>query len=201
MTDLSSVLEHFPYLGLFLLMILGSLGLPFPEDATLVLGGLLVSHGVVRAAPGFLVLYPTLLAGDLILYSLGKKYGRQLVEHPRFRKILSAERLDKLESKFRTNGVWVVMVGRHVLGLRAQIFLVAGVMRIPALKFVLSDAVSALLTMGLWGWVGYQGGRSILTLREDISRVEHAVLLGVIVLIVLAAAIRYLRNYRKHREG
>ncbi len=199
MPDLSPIVEQFPYLGLFLLMILGSLGFPFPEDATLMLGGVLVSQGVVGLIPGFLVTYSSLLAGDFMLYALGKKYGRQVVEHPRFQKIVSAERLDKLETKFRTNGVWVVMVGRHFLGLRAQIFLVAGVLRIPAFKFVLCDAVSALLTLGFWGWVGYQGGKSFLTLREDISRVEHAVLLGVIVLIVLAAGIFYLKSYRKLR--
>jgi membrane protein DedA with SNARE-associated domain len=201
MTDLSSIVEQFPYLGLFLLMILGTLGLPFPEDATLVLGGLLVSQGVVGPVPGFLVLYPSMLMGDFLLYSIGKKYGRQLVEHPRFRKILSAERLDMLETKFRRKGVWVVMAGRQFLGLRAQIFLVAGVMRIPALKFALSDAVSALLTMGIWGWVGYQGGTSVQALREGISSIEHAILLGAIILIGIAGAIHYMRAYGARKGG
>jgi membrane protein DedA with SNARE-associated domain len=39
MSDISGIVEHFPYLGIFLLLILGDIGLPFPEDTTLILSG------------------------------------------------------------------------------------------------------------------------------------------------------------------
>ena len=47
-------------------------------------------------------------------------------------------------------GYLVVFFGRHLLGFRAQIFLVAGVMRMSAIKFLIADAISALFTIGLW---------------------------------------------------
>ena len=54
MPDLMSLTQHFPYVGLFILLILGGLGLPFPEDATLILCGFLLFHGTVKPVPAFL---------------------------------------------------------------------------------------------------------------------------------------------------
>lgn len=41
---------HCPYLGLFILLILGPLELPFPEDGILILGGILVTRSFVTEA-------------------------------------------------------------------------------------------------------------------------------------------------------
>ena len=92
---------------------------------------------------------------DFFLYLVGKKYGRMVVEHKRFQKIISPDRLSKLEEKFKKRDVWVILIGRHFLGLRAQIFLVAGVMRMPTIKFLVADATTALLTIAFMGGIGY----------------------------------------------
>jgi membrane protein DedA with SNARE-associated domain len=105
-----------------------------------------------------LVVYGGLLLTDFSLYWVGKKYGRKVVEHKRFRRILSVERLLTLEEKFKKWGIYVVFVGRHFLGIRAQIFLAAGVMRMSTLKFIIADAASAILTMTLMIGIGFFGG-------------------------------------------
>ncbi|MGC1403899.1 MAG: DedA family protein, partial [Thermodesulfobacteriota bacterium] len=137
-------IENFPYLGMFVLLILGGVGLPFPEDATLIMCGLLISTQVVRPIPALLTVYAGLLIADLTLHFIGRKYGRQIVAHRRFRKIISPERLSYLEEKFNQRGVLFILMGRHFFGLRAQIFLVSGVMRMPSLKFLLADAFSSI---------------------------------------------------------
>jgi len=37
MSDISGIVEQFPYLGIFALLVLGDIGLPLPEDTTLIL--------------------------------------------------------------------------------------------------------------------------------------------------------------------
>jgi hypothetical protein len=39
MSGISGVVEHFPYFGIFIILILGELGFSFPEDTTLILCG------------------------------------------------------------------------------------------------------------------------------------------------------------------
>ena len=181
MPEATALIEHFPYVGIFILLILGEIGLPFPEDGTLILSGFLIAQKMTKPLPTILVAYGSLLLTDFSLYWVGKKYGRKVVEHRRFRRILSAERLLTLEEKFKKWGIYVVFVGRHFLGIRAQIFLAAGVMRMSAVKFVMADAASAILTMTLMVGIGFLGGNSIRVLQKDLKRIEH---IGILILVI-----------------
>jgi membrane protein DedA with SNARE-associated domain len=49
-----------------------------------------------------------------------------------------------------------VLFGRHLLGLRTQIFLMARVMRISVTKFIIADPTAILLTLTValfWGGI------------------------------------------------
>jgi membrane protein DedA with SNARE-associated domain len=197
MSDISGLVEHFPYFGIFLLLILGGIGLPFPEDATLILSGFLVAHGAITPLPTFLTVYAGLLVSDFFLYLVGKKYGRMVVEHKRFQKIISPDRLSKLEEKFKKGDVWVILTGRHFLGLRAQIFLAAGVMRMPAIKFLITDATTALLTIAFMGGMGYAGGNSVQILRRDLTRIEHIAIVVLMMLIAGWIVFKYFKGNKK----
>jgi membrane protein DedA with SNARE-associated domain len=181
MFEATAFIEHFPYIGIFLLLVLGDIGLPFPEDGTLILSGFLIAQKVTKLLPTLLVVYSGLLLTDFSLYWVGKKYGRRVVEHKRFRRIISAEKLSRLEEKFKKWGIFAVFVGRHFLGIRAQIFLAAGVMKMSALKFLMADAASAILTITLMVGIGFLGGNSIQILQKDVKRIEH---IGILILAI-----------------
>jgi membrane protein DedA with SNARE-associated domain len=137
---------------------------------------------------------------DFSIYLVGKKYGRRIVEHKRFRKFITPNRLFKLEEKFKKWGSLVVFFGRHILGVRAQIFLVSGVMRMSATKFLVADAISALITIGLWGGIGYLGGNSVQVLKKDVTRVEHIAIVILVIMIASGIIFWYLKNVKKFRK-
>jgi len=196
MLEATTLVEHSPYAGILILLILGEIGLPFPEDATLILSGFLMSQRVTKPLPTLIVVYCGLLMTDFSLYWFGKKYGRGVIEHKRFRRILSADRLLTIEEKFKKWGIYVVFVGRHFLGIRAQVFLVAGVMRMSTLKFILADAASAILTMTLMIGLGFLGGNSIQVLHKNLNRIEH---IGILIVVILFTA-WILYNYFRNRK-
>jgi membrane protein DedA with SNARE-associated domain len=160
----------------------------------------LTAHGVTKPLPAFSVLYLGLLITDFSLYLVGKKYGRSVVEHKRFHKIISADKLSKLEGKFKKWGGLVVFLGRHVWGLRAQIFLVAGVMKMSATKFLVSDAISALFSIALWGGIGYLGGNSLQVLKKDVTRIEHIAVVALVILLACGIFFWYFKNKWKFRQ-
>ena len=86
MPDLMPLTQHFPYAGLFILLILGGLGLPLPEDATLMLCGFLLFNGTVKPVPAFLVVYAGLLLADVMIYWFGRTYGDAITGHRWFQK-------------------------------------------------------------------------------------------------------------------
>jgi membrane protein DedA with SNARE-associated domain len=194
MDQTTSLIQPSPYVGIFLLLILGTLALPFPEDTTLMLSGLLMAHDIIQSLPTLMIIYPTLLMTDFSLYWIGKKYGRRVIEHKIFHRIMSLNRLLRLEGKFRRYGIWVIFFGRHVLGIRAQIFLAAGVMRMPARKFLLADAFSALITMAIMIGIGYFGGSKIQILREDLTRMNHIIMFSVMLIFLGWSLSRYFRR-------
>ena len=196
MLEATTLVEHSPYIGIFILLILGEIGLPFPEDATLILSGFLIAQKVTKPLPTVIVVYCGLLLTDFSLYWVGKKYGRKVIEHRRFRRVLSAERLLTLEEKFKKWGIYVVFVGRHFLGIRAQIFLAAGVMRMSTLKFIMADAASAILTMTLMVGIGFLGGNSIEILQKDLKKIEH---IGILILVILFTGWMIYRFFRNRK--
>ena len=191
MEHIQDVATHYHYLGLFLLLIFGGLGLPFPEDATLILCGVLIATGVVKPAPAVLTVYVGALAADCTLYYIGRRFGRQVIERRGFRKVITPARIEHIEEKFKRRGVLLILVGRHLVGLRVQLIIVAGIMRMKAWRFVLADSISAVFTVAALVFVGYKGGESINVLKRDITRVEH-----IVAVIAIAGFIAYL--FYKH---
>jgi membrane protein DedA with SNARE-associated domain len=167
------MIGHFPYLGLFVLLILGGIGFPFPEGGSLVLCGLLISTKVINPMYALAIAYSGVLIGDFLFYSFGRKYGRMILTHRGFSRILSRQRLAFLEDKFNKWGILFIFIGGRLIG---EIFLVAGILKMPRLKFLIIDALSSLLTVVLWIGLGYIGGHTLQIIREDIARIEHILL-------------------------
>lgn len=192
----SAFIAQYSYAGIFLLLVLGGVGLPFPEDVTLILSGGLVAQGVMSPAPAFMTVYFGLLTSDFIVYSIGRRWGARLVRHRRFRRILSPEKLLKLEGLFARRGIIILLFGRLIYGVRSQIFLVAGTMGMPRKRFLAADAVAALMSISLMmGAIGYMGGRWIKAIPGGIKG------LGFIVLVVAVLVFVMRRSYgRLHKK-
>ena len=178
-----SIIQQFPYFGLFLLLVLGAVGFPFPEDAVLILCGFMVQTGVVQPLPALIVVSVGMIITDFFLYYVGRKYGRKIVTHKRFRKIISARRVRHLERIFKKWGILVIFLGRHLVGIRSQIFLVAGVLKMPRPRFIITDAVSSIITIAIMGSAGYWGGSTLELIKHNMDEALYAL----IILVVLAA--------------
>jgi membrane protein DedA with SNARE-associated domain len=194
MVDPGTVILHFTYIGIFCLLILGGVGFPFPEDAVLIMSGVLIAHGVIKLTPAVLIIYPSLLIADFILYSIGRKYGRMIVEHKIFSKIVSPATLLRFEERFTRWGALTVFLGRHFVGFRAPIFVISGVMRISRTKFLIADGLSAIITISINLGIGYLGGNSLLMLRKDITRVDYILILALVMLVAGWIILRYFRD-------
>ena len=193
----SGIIDQFPYIGLFMLLILGGMGLPFPEDATLILCGFLISAEVVKPVPVLLVVYVGLLIADFFIFLVGNKYGGAVINHPVFHKFISSQRLKFIEDQFAKKGIWLILAGRHLAILRAQIFLAAGVMKMSPLKFLAADAVSAVLTMSLMIGAGYVGGNSLEVIKKGITQVGHVAVVLLTTALAVYLLYRYFRDLRK----
>ena len=70
----------------------------------------------------------------------------------------------------------------------------------PAIKFLMADAASAILTVTLMVGIGYLGGNSIEVLRKDMSRIEHVAVVVLILLLMSWIVLRYFKSIKKSKD-
>jgi membrane protein DedA with SNARE-associated domain len=167
-------IEHIPYLGLFAILILGGLGFPFPEGVTLIIGGVLSSSHIISPFIFLPAALSGVIIGDMLSYLIGKKYGRAVIKHRIFNRIVSQKRLSMFEEKFDRKGVFFIFIaGRLVSG----IFLIAGIVKMPLSKLFVYDIASTFFAIIFWGGIGYISGNSLAIITKDITRIEHFAIL------------------------
>src|SRR2546422_3505324 len=80
MPDINQLMTDWGYAGIFLLVSLGNIGLPVPEETVLAVAGYLVWSGRLQLVPVLIVALVSAVAGDNFGYWLGRHYGRAAVE-------------------------------------------------------------------------------------------------------------------------
>ena len=187
---IQNFIEHFTYAGLFLALVAGSLGVPIPEEAVIIAGGVLAHEEVVRWSFALPVCLIGVLSGDIVLYWVGHHWGLQVLAWRPVRHVLTPERAQALIEAYRRHGVKIVFAARHVMGLRAPSFLMAGTVRIPFWKFFAIDAGSALVGVSFSFGVAYFLTDHLKEILTNVHRVERwiaaiALVAGVVALVLI----------------
>lgn len=184
--DPYSIIFQFSYIGLFILLILGGLGIPFfPEDLILIACGMLISFEIIDPIPGIPLAYLGLVISDSLLYYAGRRFGRRIVTNKRFEKIVSPHKFLLLERKFVKHSILIMLAGRLLIGFRTQVFLLAGITKVPFIKFFLIDAFGSAFVLAIMVSAGYFGGRFLENVKKGILYMEYTVAFLVILAIIL----------------
>jgi membrane protein DedA with SNARE-associated domain len=164
--------EPFIYAGLFMILFLCGLGLPIPEELTLLTGGFFVYLGVIRFYPTLVISFLGILGGDLTIYSIGKKWGQELLNHRNLSWIITKSRLERVRQFFCEHGSKTVLIARFISGFRVAAFFAAGMMGVKLGKFLLLDFLGALILIPLLTLLGLYFGESIGWLSDVIHRID-----------------------------
>jgi membrane protein DedA with SNARE-associated domain len=171
--SLQDFVENFTYLGIFAVLLLGSLGVPIPEEMPIVAAAVMSHEGIVRWWLALPVCLLGALSGDLVLYWVGRYWGRQVLTWRVVRLVLSPAWEQWLQAAYRRHALKTVLTARHVMGLRAAAFLIAGSVRVPFWKFVVADAGAALFGVPLAFGLAYFFTDQIKAIMTDVHRAER----------------------------
>jgi len=158
-------LDHISYLGIVVVLILTGSGLPLPEEVPIVAAGVASSVGSLNPWWAFLCCLIGAVAGDSVIYAIGYYFGYSLLtSHPRFAHLLHAEREAKIEEMIRRHGLKVFFFSRFMVGIRAPVYLTAGILRMSFRRFILIDAFCATAVVGLFFGLSYAYGDRVTAL-------------------------------------
>ena len=188
-------LAHYGYGGLFLLLVLGIVGLPIPDETLLVVCGYLVFRGKLHPVRTYLTAVAGSWCGISLSYTLGRTAGAAIVH--RFGKFLhlTEQRLDKVHRWFERIGHWALFVGYFIAGVRHFTALVAGMSKLEFRSFAAyawsGGAVWAAVFVILGYFLGYVFGERWQAIAELIHR---DLVYASIALIVAAVGVWWLRR-------
>ena len=201
------------YLAVFGLLLAAGFGFPLPEDVPLIAGGVLawlaspvdeVSIGAMLGDRGFQIMVAVgmagILVGDSVIYWAGRKVGRRIAEVWPFRKMITPEKLERVEGLLRKRGKVVVMVARFLPGLRAPTYFTVGHSRLPFWEFLAFDGLAAAVSAPLWVCLGFWFGDNIEKAARTGSKFGEYILGGVLLLLAVFAVRAWLRR-RKRQEN
>jgi membrane protein DedA with SNARE-associated domain len=166
------LLGEFSYAAIVGLLLGGGLGLPVPEELVQLTAGYLARRGVLSFAPALAVTWVSLVAGDYLLFRLGRRLGPKVLESPRVRRLVTPSRRAFLDRHFSRHAVLTIMVARHASGFRLPVFALAGASGVRSRTFLLADGASALLSVPLVVSVGWFFAGQIERVKRDLRAVE-----------------------------
>jgi len=181
------------YLGIALILILGGLGLPIPEEAPIILAAILSRNGKMWAPAALATCLIGVLIGDLVVYFLGYFYGEKVISLPLTRRLITRQREAQIKGYFHRHGFKILVSGRFVPGFRTAAYLTAGILKLPTLKLLATDVVAASLSTLVMFSLGFAFAHQI---QSGIREVQQWVTL----LVALGLAGWFLYRYYRARE-
>ncbi len=186
-----------------LIIVICGLGVPIPEDITLLTMGYLtylpMPDGSVRphasvvlaAAMGFVAC----MGGDGIMFAIGRRYGLSIVGHRPFRWLLTPERIENARQVVAKHGPKMLFAARFMPGLRSVGFFAAGSLGTPYVRFLTFDGLAAMISVPFLVFAGWYWGDRIDWAISQARRAEH----GMLILILAVTALTVLKAWCLHR--
>jgi membrane protein DedA with SNARE-associated domain len=195
MPDGSALLGHWGYLGIFVAVALGNIGLPVPEETILALAGYAAQRGQLHLPAVVAVGVISAVVGDNIGYWLGRRYGGQAIERYGRWVRITPERLQKVSDFMTRYGALAVFAARFVAGARFLAGPLAGAAGMSPVSFAVANMLGALLyvpyAVGIGYGISYGFGDAIQRLS---GHAEHIVLGAVVALTLAFVAVRVIRS-------
>jgi len=174
--------NHF-YIGLFILLLIDTIGLPIPSELPLLYGGYLIHLHKITIVPAAFIAAAGALVGSLIAYVISRSVGRAVILRWGKKVLITEEHLHRSEAWFEKRGPAAVFFCRMIPLARTLISIPAGIAEMEPVRFgIYSFAGSLPWAFALLG-AGWALGGSY-------KKVEHSfTLVSIIVAVLIVAGI------------
>ena len=129
------VVHSLGHVGVFVLILAGSLYLPVPTELTLPLFGFLIGNGRLSFVPVLLAATAARVCAALVMYAVGFRLRearlRRVIRHFERYKLLFVSDFERASAVFERHGGKAILVGHLIPGVGALVSVPAGLKRMP----------------------------------------------------------------------
>lgn len=177
-------IAQYGYLAVFLLLALGIVGVPIPDETLLTFTGYLIYKGHLLPWLAFGSALGGSASGITVSYALGRRFGIKLIH--RFGKYLhlTPERVERAHQWFERIGHWALTFGYFIPGVRHLTAYAAGTSGLEPHRFATFAYLGSVLWVTTFLSLGYLLGERWQVVQRTIERYLTDVSVGIGVLIV-----------------
>jgi membrane protein DedA with SNARE-associated domain len=173
------------YPGIIFLMFLESCAIPISSEVVLMVSGFLSGEGKINFYLVVLSATVGTLAGSSLLYYIGKKGGRRIMEKYGKYFLVSKKDLDKAEVWFKKYGSITVFIGICLPVIKTYIGFPPGASLMNYKKFAVYIVIGSLIYNTAVAYLGLVVGRNINLFIPYFKKFGIILIAAVIVLIII----------------
>jgi membrane protein DedA with SNARE-associated domain len=197
---LTSLVQNYGLLVLFLLIAAESAGLPLPGETALIAAGVLASQGDLNIAAVIAVAAVAAIVGDNVGYWLGRVGGRKLLTRWDWLQRHASRVLPWSERFFARHGGKTIFLARFFAVLRVTAAFIAGVSKMHWWQFFLWNAAGGICWAVGVGLVAYYAGHAAADAINRYGLIAGAVIAGLLVVGIVAVQFWRRRMLRAENE-
>lgn len=183
--DLMHLLQQYGYIGIFLFLMLGIVGLPLPDEIMMTFLGYLTTIGQLNWFWTFLSAFLGSVCGITLSYLLGLKLGLPFLKRYGSKFFITPKRLQTSQRLFHKYGHALLFVSYFIPGVRHVTAYLAGISHLSYLRFALYAYLGAMFWCATFIGLGHILGANWELLFVILHKYGYLVLILAIPLVLL----------------
>ncbi|MCX7965801.1 MAG: DedA family protein [Syntrophorhabdaceae bacterium] len=171
---MEAYIEKLGYIGIFI-------GTFLEGETTVLIGGILSKLGYMNIYKVFIFAAMGTFAGDFTFFSIGKIFGRNIVDKYEF----LSSKVPIADKIIKKHGNFIIFIIRFLVGIRAVVLLLLGCTNIKVSKFLLFSIANSILWSIVVSAIGYIFGNVVYIIVKDIKQYEFHILSAIILIILI----------------
>lgn len=190
-------LEKYGNFALFILMALGIIALPVPEETLMVITGALIRKELISEIPfTLLAAYAGSCCGITVSYLIGRSGGHYLLHKYGWYVGISEEKMIRAHEWYERIGKWSLVICYFIPGIRHFAGVFAGMSELNYFTFALFAYSGALLWVTTFIFIGYFFGKV-----EEYTLTHIMTILAILLIIASVVYLAYLFNKRRSNSN
>lgn len=153
--DILNWITRYGYIGIFLLLMLGIIGVPVPDEIVLTCSGFLIFKNFLSPELTLSCAFMGSLCGISLSYVLGRFVGMPIVLKYGYLAHITPEKVSRVRSWYERFGKWLLLFGYFIAGVRHLTAFTAGATRLRVSVFALFAYTGAFLWTFTFVSLGY----------------------------------------------
>lgn len=181
---LADWLTTWGYLGIFVCVFVGNLGIPVPEETVMLVAGFLAGREMLGLKEVYAVAIVSAVTGDCCGFLIGRTGGQRVITWLSSNFDSIRYRYDQVQVFFQTHGSKAIFMARFIAGVRFMAGPMAGAAGMPFFRFLGWNVLGAIVWCSLIVTVGYLVGDELYRVAGMAHSASRWIALGVVVIAV-----------------